>query len=78
MYDISDPMKVDLTSNLLTSTFTCNRQHLVATLLELVEGRMIMINHHKVWDQARMKLASPGSAVRLATDCVTGPCHKNH
>ena len=27
----------------------------------------------KVWDQARIKLATPGSAVGFATDCSTGP-----
>ena len=38
-----------------------------------------MINHHKVWDQARIELANPGFAVRLTsvarhvTDCATRP-----
>ena len=27
----------------------------------------------KVWDQAGIELATPGSAVGLATDCATGP-----
>ena len=26
-----------------------------------------------VWDQAGIKLATPGSAVRLVTDCPNGP-----
>ena len=27
----------------------------------------------KVWDQAGIEIATPGSAVGLATDCATGP-----
>ena len=27
----------------------------------------------KVWDQARIEIATPGSAVGLATNCTTGP-----
>ena len=38
-----------------------------------------MINLHKVWDWAGIKLATPGSAIRLASvarhvmDCATRP-----
>ena len=38
----------------------------------------------KVWDRARIELATPGSAVRLAsvarhiTDCATQPCLSRH
>ena len=32
-----------------------------------------MINLHKVWERAWIELAIPGSAIRLATDCATGP-----
>ena len=30
----------------------------------------------KVWGSAGIKLITPGSAIGLATDCVTGPCQK--
>ena len=29
----------------------------------------------KVWDRTGIELATPGSAVRLASDCATGPSH---
>ena len=27
----------------------------------------------KVWDRAGIEVTTPGSAIRLTTDCVTGP-----
>ena len=33
-----------------------------------------MINLKKAWDQARIKLMTPGSAIRLATYCAMGRC----
>ena len=37
--------------------------------VEIISGSISM----KVWDWARIKLATPGSAVRHITDCANGP-----
>ena len=62
-------------------TFACNRQQPV--LNDSVEGKRMVVeviswsNSTKVWDWARIKLGTPGSAVRHAsvarhvTDCAT-------
>ena len=68
----------------LCTTFACNWQQ--PFLNDSAEGRRMTVDiiswsiSTKVWDQARMKLVTPGSAVRLAysiarhvTDCATRP-----
>ena len=38
---------------------------------------IFMINHQKVWDWIGIEIATPGSAVGLATDCPMGPVDIN-
>ena len=75
-----------LNKQLTSTSCTYFRLLLTTTLLEWLSGKeendcrnYFMINLQDIWDRARIELATPGSAVRLAsvvkhvTDCATRP-----
>ena len=68
-----------LTKQLTSTSCTYFHLQLTTTLLESAEGRRMAVEiisrsiSAKVWDQARIELATPGLAVGRVTGCATQP-----